>query len=837
MNTRHQNGAGSSEWDRYLAKVANYVAAKGKLPPVTHIDDQGYLLGRWVDNQIKAKDAGKLSPEQIERLADAGVLERETDWTATLEAVKAYRRTHGEFPPPNHVDRAGTDLAAWLAWQRNEWQADVLTVGKVIALASLGATAEGKPRDGDAWDASMKAVAEFRRVHGSNPPAGALSGGGADLAEWIAGQCAIARSALLSFDRLMRLTREGWPPSPAPEWSNMLEKLSRFRRRRGRNPDPADDTELAAWIAAQEAAVSLAGLSPRQIELLRDNGVAIPAPSPRPAATASRKPSVSSEPPAPVLADGELVFDEVELVRDGAIRERLPSDPSGTVLKGYVIRVRGIASGFVCPAAGGKMEISAPLLQSVSTKHRNFASAAAMVAALVLRRLRYPAPEQAPELPTEPASPDPLPPVLDLVAEAADVGDGTKSGEADDVEAEKPKPKHLRREVAFAVHYLATALERAELPSLGRRGSRGYYDTAEELLYSWRNVHQDLREVVSECADRPVSKPRLVLSEGMRAYDVLVIWMPGRENGSSDVKDELASEWRQLGARGWWKRILEMKHLSQLCQFDPDELDQDELVLHVLSCHLLDCILKDIRAWLSAVADVQQDEMIEFVERDANDIGLGHLFRGTVPVSFRQTSRHERHVASVQEVLKTASEAFARSPEDLAHLFAGKTDKEAAQLLFKRLPTPGQKTRAGKLRETLTDAVRVGLIHAPEPAAPPPKASPPVSAPENPPPRPASVPVPRPPVTAAPPSRPATPPKDPAPAPDYSGLNAYDAPADELRGFPDVAALVAAVNAVVIDDGDQVPRSEYPTREGAWLRFLRRYGEEIEAAAEARRSA
>ncbi len=110
-------------WEHYAAMAA-YVDRTGGLP-AQNDSKEARVLYRWLENQRRSHDAGRLTQEKVEALNRLGEWlgtrkgNPEELWVLRLEQVRQFRGEAGRFPfydPQRHPDEK--ILAVWLHRQR-----------------------------------------------------------------------------------------------------------------------------------------------------------------------------------------------------------------------------------------------------------------------------------------------------------------------------------------------------------------------------------------------------------------------------------------------------------------------------------------------------------------------------------------------------------------------------------------------------------------------------------------------------------------------------------------------------------------------------------------------
>ncbi|MHA7241396.1 helicase associated domain-containing protein [Arthrobacter sp. TMS1-12-1] len=127
-NRRRFRRSREQVWWEHYAHMSAYVNRVGGLP-AQNDSAEARVLYRWLENQRRSFDAGRLAQDRIEALNRLGewVGARKGDpeelWALRLEQVRQFRAKAGRFPfydPQRHPDEK--ILAVWLHRQRTWWR-------------------------------------------------------------------------------------------------------------------------------------------------------------------------------------------------------------------------------------------------------------------------------------------------------------------------------------------------------------------------------------------------------------------------------------------------------------------------------------------------------------------------------------------------------------------------------------------------------------------------------------------------------------------------------------------------------------------------------------------
>ena len=269
-----------SAWTRSLQIARAYHAEHGHLTPPNQLEwgDPPIALGRWVSRQRSARDAGKLTAQQIAQLDELCIAwngPSDKHWAARIRELRAYLREHdGAAPTEEHA--AG--LTHWLTSQRKHDRAGTLAPERSAQLQQiLGSGWTGTPAADDAWTIRFEQFRAFLDEHdGAKPTEEANQ----DLYRWLGGQKNRHRNrGGLRPEReaaLAELLGAGWADGTAASaeeaWSQQLEQLrEHLAAHNGAPPNTTTDPDLAKWLARQQRhQAERGGLRPERAALLEE---------------------------------------------------------------------------------------------------------------------------------------------------------------------------------------------------------------------------------------------------------------------------------------------------------------------------------------------------------------------------------------------------------------------------------------------------------------------------------------------------------------------------------------------------------------------------------------
>jgi hypothetical protein len=146
-NPRRPGQSRSRHWERMFEKLMAFRLERGsaEIPA----DGSGRALRQWLDGQRRRQRAGRLAPDLVRRLEQAGVCWNNLDrrWEAGYRELLAHRQRQGDCK----VDMTGKEnrrLARWVSAQRTARKSGRLSEARILRLEALGFlwSAASRPR-------------------------------------------------------------------------------------------------------------------------------------------------------------------------------------------------------------------------------------------------------------------------------------------------------------------------------------------------------------------------------------------------------------------------------------------------------------------------------------------------------------------------------------------------------------------------------------------------------------------------------------------------------------------------------------------------------------------
>jgi hypothetical protein len=108
-------------WNFGFEKFIHYMSEVNEGMPAAQLVYRGFKLGQWVGIQRRSHRKGKLSPERVSLLENAGFVfdVPESQWQTAFQRVIRYKNCHGNSRVPNnYIDDDGFALGAWVKRHR-----------------------------------------------------------------------------------------------------------------------------------------------------------------------------------------------------------------------------------------------------------------------------------------------------------------------------------------------------------------------------------------------------------------------------------------------------------------------------------------------------------------------------------------------------------------------------------------------------------------------------------------------------------------------------------------------------------------------------------------------
>lgn len=254
-------------FERGYALAARYAAAYGHLRvPAGYVDEDGFKLGAWLNNQRSKRDA--LSAERRERLEHLGLCwenRHEEQWERAYQEAVRYHSLHKDLQIPLTYESDGIRLGRWLRRQQAQYAQGKLSEEHACRLFALGMALPQKT----SWDKRYIEAKAYYEANGHLSPS-PTQATEASLYHWLKAQRQAFGQGRLTPAQTKALQALGVPlESPAKSaWKQRFAQAAACY-------DPllgkllTEDHVLAAWFRRQKEAAEQGRLKPWQMELWR----------------------------------------------------------------------------------------------------------------------------------------------------------------------------------------------------------------------------------------------------------------------------------------------------------------------------------------------------------------------------------------------------------------------------------------------------------------------------------------------------------------------------------------------------------------------------------------
>jgi hypothetical protein len=224
---RQPSAKSDQQWERMFGKLLGYKAAQGHTRVPRHSKDHQELAD-WVMGQRRLRRIGRLGPERIARLADAGLdwdgrqsrqAVRDNIWDSMFERLQRFKALHGHWKVRDVVP-LDSKLSGWISQQRFHWKSGTLRKDRIQRLEAISFEWKGPAPHRDrkqAWMKMFQLLARNKQLHGSCSTPG-KDPEHVSLRSWIARQRLGRRKGTLSSERIRWLDDLGfdWHPPRLP---------------------------------------------------------------------------------------------------------------------------------------------------------------------------------------------------------------------------------------------------------------------------------------------------------------------------------------------------------------------------------------------------------------------------------------------------------------------------------------------------------------------------------------------------------------------------------------------------------------------------------------------
>ena len=252
-------------WERGLEEARKFRERFGNLQvPAKYKTKDGYLLGKWINNARKRRNAGKLTEERIRQLDQLGMIWSVFDakWEQGYALAMNYAAEHGDLNVPvNYTTEEGEKLGAWILNQRTAYTKEMLSQDQIGRLEKIGIYWGN--RNDRQWNEVYGAAKRYFEANGNlDVPVAYVSPEGYALGKWVRRQQYAYRNpeksnAILSQERIELLDAIGMQWEKPDPWQHRCELAQEYKRCHGNLDIPAkyktaDGIWLSRWVYNQK---------------------------------------------------------------------------------------------------------------------------------------------------------------------------------------------------------------------------------------------------------------------------------------------------------------------------------------------------------------------------------------------------------------------------------------------------------------------------------------------------------------------------------------------------------------------------------------------------------
>ena len=252
-------------WERGLEEARKFREQFGNLQvPAKYKTKDGYLLGKWINNARKRRNAGKLTEERIRQLDQLGMIWSVFDakWEQGYALAMNYAAEHGDLNVPvNYTTEEGEKLGAWILNQRTAYTKEMLSQDQIGRLEKIGIYWGN--RNDRQWNEVYGAAKRYFEANGNlDVPVAYVSPEGYALGKWVRRQQYAYRkpeksNASLSQERIELLDAIGMQWEKPDPWQHRYELAQEYKRVHGNLDIPAkyktaDGIWLSRWVYNQK---------------------------------------------------------------------------------------------------------------------------------------------------------------------------------------------------------------------------------------------------------------------------------------------------------------------------------------------------------------------------------------------------------------------------------------------------------------------------------------------------------------------------------------------------------------------------------------------------------
>jgi hypothetical protein len=270
-------------WEKRFGLLQQFEKREGHCNVTRSHAEDGIKLGRWVGNQRRLKEEGKLDPDRqsiLDNMGFAWLLGNPTrvPWEERLDLLKEFQTREGHCHVPQLHKEDGANLGKWVNKQRQLKKMDRLDLHRQTILEDMGFEWVLVERRANVpWEETFSLLKTFKEREGHCNVPRFHKEDGANLGVWLENQRQFKKNGKLYRDRKERLEEMGieWLLASA-KWDGMYDLLKQFQKREGHCAVDLSHTEdganLGYWVNTQRQLKKKENLDPDKQKMLDEIG-------------------------------------------------------------------------------------------------------------------------------------------------------------------------------------------------------------------------------------------------------------------------------------------------------------------------------------------------------------------------------------------------------------------------------------------------------------------------------------------------------------------------------------------------------------------------------------
>ena len=262
------------KWNEGFMQAELYFKEKNNLfVPFNYINENGFKLGQWLNNQRSFFKANKLSKERIDRLNTLGMIwdKYQTQWDERYRYISHYYSENGSIYPLKELGRVlGKEYVVWIHTQTDERNKGKLPTDKISLLEQIEIKWDIKDAK---WEEMYQMAKKYYETHCVSGKLVFTGNESPELHRWLRAQRDYYRdgtNSKFSEERIEKLNAIGmiWDEKEY-SWLEHYQLANHYYdKQKHLTPTIEEDNRLYTWIQHQRKAYKAGKISVNRIELL-----------------------------------------------------------------------------------------------------------------------------------------------------------------------------------------------------------------------------------------------------------------------------------------------------------------------------------------------------------------------------------------------------------------------------------------------------------------------------------------------------------------------------------------------------------------------------------------